>query len=338
MTGYELAAGFRGRTRWWIRKDPTLEVPPWLDEFQPVLEKSRFVRGSGSKHIYEREGYLLKRFDERGIQARLRRWFFGAAALRVLAVMRRVERLGVPVHPIIAVGTESGQSMAIFPPLSGRLRLDWRYVRCPELRPTLARTYGVWVKKMHDTGIDQYDCNPTNVLERQGELVMIDFERVRFGRLSRARRVERLAHMSRMGGVSRLDRVRFLRAYGGPAWRTLAREIERVRTKVLEHDSRRLIYKCQREGRTWGVFAMRGWRGFYRKPDEETGAWGIGLNELRKVIEVGRTPLGAIPSDNPQELWVRENIEWLWGRRPAPPIAVAWSDETLQGWVLTSSG
>jgi tRNA A-37 threonylcarbamoyl transferase component Bud32 len=91
----------------------------------------------------------------------------------------------------------------------------------------LART----LRRMHDRGVSHRDLKAANVLFANGtDPTLIDLVGVRTGvRLSAARRAKELARLNasflNMPGVSRTDRLRFLRAYlaAGPAlagWKT----------------------------------------------------------------------------------------------------------------------
>jgi hypothetical protein len=76
-----------------------------------------------------------------------------------------------------------------------------------------------------------------------------------------------------------------------------------------------------------------GWKGYYRKPDEETGEWGTDPDSIWRWVDKGAGRL----TKTPRESWVLENTEWLWGNRQVPPLAVVWSEQQGHGWILFSN-
>jgi hypothetical protein len=128
----------------------------------------------------------------------------------------------------------------------------------PERRALLER-FARFARKLHDAGVDQDDFSPNNFLVRaDGSFVLIDFERarVRRGPLG-ARAFTQLAKLHRRDfGVSRSDRLRFLRAYLGStgragreerraAWQKIWPEFRRIRRR----DARRAAASAFDEGR-----------------------------------------------------------------------------------------
>src|ERR1043166_5736232 len=82
-------------------------------------------------------------------------------------------------------------------------------------RRRLCFDYGKFARRLHDAGVWQYDFNPSNVLVRDREMLLIDFERVKMRprALPAEERYYLLAKMNRLTDLSRTDRRRFLKGY-----------------------------------------------------------------------------------------------------------------------------
>jgi len=72
-------------------------------------------------------------------------------------------------------------------------------------------------RRMHDLGVFHKDLKSANILVRDGKFYLVDLDRVKFGALSSKEATFNLVQLnaSLAGGVTRTDRVRFLRAYVG---------------------------------------------------------------------------------------------------------------------------
>ena len=156
-------------------------------------------------------------------------------------------------------------------------------------RRALCREYGRFARRLHDAGIWQYDFNPTNVLTRDGEFRLIDFERMKIypRAVPTAERMQSLGKMNRVPTVSRTDRLRFLRGYLDSVaserknWKPVAKEILRLYEAQKVHDVDREERRCLDENRDYGAFEAGEWRGHYAKKTE--GRAGLTLEEARAL-------------------------------------------------------
>jgi Lipopolysaccharide kinase (Kdo/WaaP) family len=161
-------------------------------------------------------------------------------------------------------------------------------------RRALLERFAGFARRLHDAGVDQDDFSPNNFLVRSdGEFVLIDFERARLrrGPLG-ARAWTQLAKLHRRDfGVSRSQRLRFLRTYLGSsgasgraerraAWEKIWPEFRRIRAR----DARRAGEAAFKEGRH---LARQG------------EAWLVRARAGAKTI---RLELGA---DDARKCWVR---------------------------------
>jgi Lipopolysaccharide kinase (Kdo/WaaP) family len=260
--------------RWWVDGERTPRLEALMSDPAPVLEGPRSLarESAGRKRFYRVEGdgepaLYVKVFAVPPGLARLRYFLRRSKARRERAVARRIERLGIPVARPVAVGEARSfgvleRSFSVSRDLGARdLRAVLEGMR--EDRPgrrALLERFAAFARKLHDTGVDQDDFSPNNFLVRDdGSFVLIDFERarVRRGPLG-ARAWTQLAKLHRRDfGVSRTDRLRFLRVYLGStgsagraerraAWRRIWPEFRRIRRR----DARRAADAALREGRS----------------------------------------------------------------------------------------
>ena len=179
---------------------------------------------------------------------------------------RAIERRGFPVARPVAVGERRRlgvleRSWAVTRDLGARdlrVLLEAARENGAERRALLER-FARFARRLHDAGVDQDDFSPNNFLVRgDGEFVLIDFERARLrrGPLG-ARAWTQLAKLHRRDfGVSRSERLRFLRTYLGSsgaagraerraAWEKIWPEFRRIRAR----DARRAAEAAFKEGR-----------------------------------------------------------------------------------------
>lgn len=101
-------------------------------------------------------------------------------------------------------------------------------------RRALARALGALLGRLHAAGVYHADLKDVNVLVRgeaaNPECVLLDLERVRFGPVSRRRRVKNLMQLERTLGrrASRSDRLRALAAYLAAAEPAAGRRVRRA--------------------------------------------------------------------------------------------------------------
>jgi len=259
--------------RWWVDGERT----PLLEAL--MSEPGRVLEGPGSlarESAGRKRFYRVERAGERALYVKVftvapgpTRWRYflrRSKARRERAIARRIERLGLAVARPVAVGEERRfgllqRSFSVSRDLGARdLRAVLEGMRTEGLaRRALLERFAVFARKLHDTGVDQDDFSPNNFLVRDdGSFVLIDFERarVRRGPLG-ARAWTQLAKLHRRDfGISRTDRLRFLRAYLGSrgsagreerraAWQRIWPEFRRIRRR----DARRAADAALEEGR-----------------------------------------------------------------------------------------
>ena len=148
------------------------------------------------------------------------------------SIARRVKSRSFVSALPVAVGEERrfgllGRSFSVIPELDAR---DLRAIltdpaTSAKERRLLAESFGAFLRRLHDAGIDQDDPLPNNFLVKADQsFVLIDFERCHTGAPLGPRRWRLLAKLHRDDlGVSLTDRLRFLRAYLGPPAEPAAR-------------------------------------------------------------------------------------------------------------------
>ena len=272
------------RIRWWLRGDP----PPLLAQL--IAEPDATLAGPsssarsrvGRKLFYRLSGpaqgaLFVKVFRSRAGPARLLTWLRPSRAWREARVADRVAALGFAAAQPIAVGEErcAGVLLRSFAVIEERPARDLRRLLTEsELAGALRRqwiaSFGALNRRLHDAGIDQDDTSPNNfLLDLQGgddPWVLIDFERCRVGRpLEQRRRWVLLAKLQRHElGVTRSDRLRFLRAYLGKsdralrrsAWQAIGAELVRIRIRAARrarHGAFQEGRHVAREGSAWIV-------------------------------------------------------------------------------------
>jgi tRNA A-37 threonylcarbamoyl transferase component Bud32 len=287
---------------------------------------------------------------------RLRYFLRRSKARMEHSIAIRLARLGFEVAAPVAVGEERRvgvleRSYSVIRELEARdlVRvLGGDTLKGAERRALLER-FAQLARKLHDAGVDQDDFAPNNFLTRpDGSFVLIDFERCRVRRRALGDRgFTQLAKLHRRDlGVSRSDRLRFLRAYLGEggdrakrreAWERIWPEFRRIR----RHDARHAEASAFREGRNlaregngWVMRARKDARTIALELDAETArrCWlravqleRLGLPCLRPVrLEGGRVELldpGAAPPRAPANHMIGRSLAALapWGHFSAPP-------------------
>jgi len=264
-----------GGVRWWI--DPGA-MQRWRRVLEPLIaDPDGVLRNPGSvarpragrKRFYhvrpnpDQPGLFVKVFGRPGGALGWPRRLRSSRARREARIARAIAARGLAVAAPIAVGEHRTvgllrRSFSVIPEIDAR---DLRSLLSdPQLaaktRRELMVRFGSFTRRMHDSGIDQDDTSPNNFLvDANGDFVLIDFERCKVGNaLTPARRWRLLAKLERHRlGVSRTDRLRFLRAYLGQseigdvrsAWMAIQRSLGSVR----EHDARRAARGAFQVGR-----------------------------------------------------------------------------------------
>ena len=294
--------------RWWVDGERTARLEALMSEPERVLEGpgSLARESAGRKRFYrveggEREPALYVKVFALPAAARWRYFLRPSKARRERAVAGAIERRGFPVARPVAVGERRRlglleRSWAVTRDLGARdLRVLLEAARENGVeRRALLERFARLARRLHDAGVDQDDFSPNNFLVRgDGEFVLIDFERARLrrGPLG-ARAWTQLAKLHRRDfGVSRSERLRFLRTYLGSsgaagraerraAWETIWPEFRRIRAR----DARRAADAAFKEGRHLA---------------REGEAWLVRARAGEKTI---RLELGA---DDARKCWVR---------------------------------
>ena len=336
--------------RWWVDGERTPRLEALMGEPERVLEGpgSLAREPAGRKRFYRLDGggaepALYVKVFTLPAAARWRYLLRPSKARRERAVARAIEARGFAVARPVAVGErrELGlleRSWAVTRDLGARdLRELLESVRenGPERRALLER-FAVFARRLHDAGVDQDDFSPNNFLVRgNGAFVLIDFERARLrrGPLG-ARAWTQLAKLHRRDfGVSRSERLRFLRAYLGStgaagraerraAWERIWPEFQRIRAR----DARRAADAAFKEGRhlardgeVWTVRARAGAKTLRLElgADDARKCWlrahqleRLGLPALRPV----RLDGGAVELLDPGTAQPRSSADLLIGR------------------------
>jgi tRNA A-37 threonylcarbamoyl transferase component Bud32 len=273
-----------GQLRWWLEGKPTGVLEALMADPDGVLQGRGSVARSrvGRKRFYRVEApagepaLYVKVFTLPPGLPRLRYWLRPSKARREAAIARAVRARGIEAAGPIAVGEERRggslrRSLSVIPERAGR---DLRVVLSdPGLacgrRRALLEAFGALARRLHDAGIDQDDFSPNNfLLLDDGGFCLIDFERCRVGRPLGNRRWVLLAKLHRHAlGVSRADRLRFLRGYLGPAagraerrsaWEKIQGPFQRIRRRDARRGARAAFQVGRHVERSGDLWVVRG--------------------------------------------------------------------------------
>jgi tRNA A-37 threonylcarbamoyl transferase component Bud32 len=310
-----------GGWRWRVAEDRRADFASGpFARFDDLIRAGKTVKDLRIKRTVEvrAEGreYLVKLYKGRGALQGLRSALLGSRASRELRALLGALGRGVPTLPFVAVGERKSESCVIVEKLADRVRLDILLASSPRRRALIGE-YGRWARRVHDSGVSQYDFNPTNVLARPGgdpDLRLIDFEKVTVGRPpAEAARLRSLAKIDRMIPASRADRLRFLKAYFGreaedrAGLRARIERVTRFGREQVAKDARRRRDGCVRESRNFARFRMhRAW-GWYRRgavDDSAIAEVADGTGRWRRVpaaraIDAWRAANGSIGEEPP---------------------------------------
>lgn len=233
--------------------------------------------------------YFIKIYKVPGWGKRIKNLLLGSRARREWELSLEVQRLGIPQAPAIAMREGGDETWVAIEKLDDWAQLQATLFAAADRR-RLCVDYGRFCRRLHEAGIWQYDFNPTNVLVKDGEFKLIDFERMKVypAAVPLGARLQSLAKMNRVSSISRTDRLRFLKGYLGAvkseveAWPSTAREILRRFATQVDHDVDRSERRCLDENRDFGAFDLGEWRGHYRK---KRGGPGVTLDEVRTLAE-----------------------------------------------------
>ena len=272
--------------RWWVDGERTPRLEALLAEPERVLAGPGSVarESAGRKRFYRLdaggEPALYVKVFSLPAAARWRYFLRPSKARRERDVARRIAALGLDVARPVAVGEVRRRgllerSFAVSRDVGARdLRavLEGLRERTAERRELLER-FAAFARKLHDLGVDQDDFSPNNFLLRpDGAFVLIDFERARVRRGPLGERgFRQLAKLHRRDfGVTRTERLRFLRSYLGPgagraerraAWQKIWPEFRRIRSRDARRAAAAALSEGRnlaREGAAWVVRARAG--------------------------------------------------------------------------------
>lgn len=262
--------------------------------------------------------FLVKIYKrERGLRA-LKALLFGTKAGRELRNNAELLRRGIPVVPLAAVKDQGGEHWVATEKLS-----DWAELQQVLLsdetdarrRRTLLFQYGKFARRLQDAGVWQYDFNPTNILVREEEFRLIDFEWIRMkrGPLGRSARMVLVAKMNRIPKLSRPDRLRFLKGYVASDPREqgrikeIARELLRLAAEKIARDDDREERRCLEDNRDFGLFEFGEVRGHYRKARGSEP--GLSIEEMKTIAESGGEGFPSTEEADAVGAWRRANRE-----------------------------
>jgi tRNA A-37 threonylcarbamoyl transferase component Bud32 len=261
------------RLRWWLDGEPTPRLQALMSAPDQVLRSELSVarEQAGRKRFYRVRGddvhdaYFVKVFNLPAGTPRLRYFLRRSKAREERAVARSLDARGFRTARPIAVGEERScgalvRSIAIVPGLPAvdlSERFDDASLARTERR-RIVEEFGRLNRALHEAGVDQDDTAPNNFLiDREGRLALIDFERCRVGDrpLASKRRWTLLAKLHRYPvRVSATDRLAFLRAYLGDEdsrerRREVWNQIREAFLRIRRRDARRAAAAAFKAGR-----------------------------------------------------------------------------------------
>jgi tRNA A-37 threonylcarbamoyl transferase component Bud32 len=273
-----------------------------FNDFDSKTKQQKLVKDLRHKKTVEFASggrtYLVKMYKVGSWGRRIAAWFGGSKATREFRVSLELQRRGLPAVPLVAM-RETGdlrwvacEKLEGWEQLQGVLLSD---ATAASRRRDLCRRYGLFARRLHDAGVWQYDFNPSNILVRNREMLLIDFERarVRNRALPESERLYFVAKMNRLPKLSRTDRLRFLHGYVA-AHATEAAQLGRIVADLgrrgldqRETDLDRVEDRCTAENRDFGAFDLGEASGHYLKVRPERPAEGVTLEEVRTAMGTG---------------------------------------------------
>lgn len=284
-------------------RDGTRVLEEHMDAFNEFENKSRqqkVIKDHRHKKTVEYASggktYLVKMYKVDSFGRRIAAALAGSKARREFEVSRDLQRRGLPAVRVVAMKDSGDLRWIACEKLDGWEQLQ--AVLLSESTPSARRRrlcflYGVFARRLQDAGVRQYDFNPSNVLVRDTEMLLIDFERVSIrGRaLPESDRMYLLAKMNRLPGVSRTDRWRFLKGYlaahvvESKQPRLAADEILRRGTLQAKVDAERTEDRCVFDNRDFGPFEIGEVAGYYLKDRPDRASVGLKAEDLRALAE-----------------------------------------------------
>ncbi len=287
--------------RWLVRKDihPSVkeQLLPTLSS-SSFFKKSRAIKEGARKSLWEfsvsgdggDEGYLIKRYQSKGVISRLKTLFISSKAARELKAARAIELQGIPTTPPVAMGERRRwgcitESLVVLKKLQECRDLNQYFLKeYPALtlhqdlleKRMIIEEFGRFARNVHQAGILQTDFSLNNFLltrDARGkpQLYLSDFEKVTIRhRLSFDQKVKCLAKLDRVGReISAPDRWRFLKSYQGGEDRkgikSFARTVYERTLSLLKQDMARGRITNVYTDALYERYEEQGIKGYYRK-------------------------------------------------------------------------
>jgi tRNA A-37 threonylcarbamoyl transferase component Bud32 len=308
-----------------------------FNEFENKSKQQKVIKDRRQKRTVEYAAggktYLVKMYKVDTLGQKIATALAGSKARKEFEVSLELQRRGIPAVRIVAMKDSGDRRWIACEKLDGGEQLQavlLSEATPPARRRRLCFEYGKFARHLQESGVWQYDFNPTNVLVRDPEMLLIDFERVRVrGRaLPAEERMYLLSKMNRLRGVSRTDRWRFLKGYlaahalEAKQPKLVAREILRRGAIQSEADADRSEERCVSENRDFGPFEFGDVAGYYLKARPEDRASGLTVDEVRTLAEA-KTANGSYREEAVEEAiegWKQANRRSREGG--ASPVAV----------------
>lgn len=232
--------------------------------------------------------YYIKIYKVPNWQKRVKNFLLGSRAVRELEMSLGVQQRGIRQAPVVAMRDGGDETWVAIEKLSDWTQLQASLIEKPNRR--LCRRYGRFARQLHEAGIWQYDFNPTNILVRGEQLMLIDFELMKLheNAVPRAERMASIGKMNRVPSLSRSNRLRFLLGYldadavERKNWKPVARELLEIYKAKIDDDVDRSERRCLDENRDYGAFEAGEWRGHYLKKRAERPG-GLTLDEAKAL-------------------------------------------------------
>jgi tRNA A-37 threonylcarbamoyl transferase component Bud32 len=362
--------------RWKVRED----VKNLVDE--PVFTSfDKFIHARSIKPVTRAPGkttiitpldfagagreFVIKRYGFTHWYVRARSYFRRTVAVKELRLGREIERLGIPVSVPIAIAQRKRLGMVtecfvVIERLPGRVDLG-EYLLAPERRSLtkeqirergrVIANLAAFMKRLHENGIYQYDCNLCNfLLEPQTlALTFIDLAKVSVSSsVPQSRRVENLSKLIRHRlRFSAADMALFLKVYCGQGREArrerhaLAALVSDANRALLTRHFAREASECLREGRNFQSLRCAECSGILRKLNHEPHGNGeqlLGtlLQAARGAAQAGGRHAAAFKFDagrGEETIWAFEgrysDLEFTWRERNGLYPAGAWEEFPL---------
>jgi GT2 family glycosyltransferase/tRNA A-37 threonylcarbamoyl transferase component Bud32 len=282
--------------------------------------------------------YYIKIYKVPTWGKRLKNLLAGSRAAHEWAMSQEVHLLGIPQAPVVAVRESGNETWIAVEKLDDWAQLQETILAAADRR-RLCLEYGRFARRLHDVGIWQYDFNPTNILTRNGEFRLIDFERMKIHPcpVPEAERLQSLAKMNRIESVSRTDRLRFLKGYLDSVvaerknWKATAKEILRRYEAQKDHDLDRVERRCLDENRDFGAFEAGEWQGHYLKKQDYRPT-GLTLDEAKALATTAVASYRVESAADALSEWQKANRKAKEGG--TAPLAVLFRKSSREGKIV----